>query len=151
MEKFKQITTSYYRGAQAAIICFDLTNRHSFDSVPKWVNDFSLNHNPIFERYIILIGNKADLIENREVSREEIENYVSVNKFLYFETSAKTGDNVDELFYTIGKNLYLSYKNNRNSQINNAIQIKRTASSITYTDNFQNLLKEEEKKKSCVC
>lgn len=147
MEKYKQITTSYYRGAQAAIVCFDLTSRESFNSITKWVDDFCQFYNPIFQRTILIVGNKADLIDQRQIKQEEIDTYIQMNNYIYFETSAKTGDNVEELFFTLAKTLYINYKNNMNSQIRNAIQIKKP--SLTGVDKFQNLMDKEKKKKEC--
>ena len=89
MEKYKQITTSYYRGAQAAVICFDLTSNVSFNSLTKWVEDFSHYYNKIFQKFVVIVGTKADLVEEREVQQEEINKYVEMNGFKYFETSSK--------------------------------------------------------------
>lgn len=148
MEKYKQITTSYYRGAQAAIVCFDLTNKASFQSITKWIDDFCQFYNPIFQKFIIIVGNKADLVTEREVSKEEIESFIQINNYQYFETSAKTGSNVEELFILLAKTLYTSYKNNMNSQIKNAVQTRKSLSGI---DKFQNLMIKEQKKKNSCC
>lgn len=149
MEKFRQITTSYYRGAQAVIICFDLSNRITYNSLSKWINDFCTNHNPVLEKIVIIVGNKADLIDERAVSIEEIENFVKENKYIYFETSAKTGDNIDILFDSVGKTLHSNYKTDKNSQIKNSVQIKRT--NLSEVDNFQNLLQNNKKNNKCSC
>ena len=69
---------------------------------------------------------------------------------MYYETSAKTGDNVEELFFSLAKDLYLNYKNNMNTQIKNAIQIKKSLS--TGIEKFQNLVEQEKiknKKRCC--
>ena len=55
MERYKQITTSYYRGAQACIIVFDLTNKYTFENLNKWVREYNKYHNPLFEKNIILV------------------------------------------------------------------------------------------------
>lgn len=147
MEKYKQITVSYYRGAQAAIVCFDLTNKTSFENVSRWIGEFTQNCNPMFQKIIILVGNKADLTDEREVKQEEIDTYTTLNNYTYYECSSKTGDNVEDLFYNLAKILYTSYKNNMNNQIKNAIQIKK---SLTGVDKFQNLILDKRKKK-CSC
>ena len=150
MEKYKQITTSYYRGAQAAIIVFDLTNKNSFISIKKWIEDYSQFCNPIFQRTIFLVGNKSDLIERREVTIDEIESYRKINNIFYFETSAKTGDNVEELFIDLTKSLHSLYKNNINSQISEAVKMRR--STLNNADKFQNIIeKEHKKKRKCNC
>jgi small GTP-binding protein len=149
MERYKQITTSYYRGAQAAIICFDLTSKESFKSMNKWIDEFSLHYNPIFQKFIVIVGNKADLIDKRAVSLEEIEEFVKMNNYLYFESSAKTGEKVDELFQTIAQMLYKNYKNNVNSQVTNAIQMKKSTT-LNNVENFKNLI-ENKNQKRCNC
>ena len=100
MEKYRQITTSYYRGAQGAIVVFDLTSKSSFDSVKKWIDDFCSISCPSADngKTIIVVGNKNDLHDLRAVSDEEINKFISMNNFSYFETSAKTGDGVETIF-----------------------------------------------------
>jgi small GTP-binding protein len=149
MEKYKQITTSYYRGAQAAIVCFDLTSRASFESVQRWIDDFSQFYNPMFQKSLVIVGNKADLVSEREVTAEQIENFRKINNYAYYETSAKMGDNVEELFQSLAKGLYTAYKNNMDSQIKNAIQVRKSV--LSSVDRFQNLMTKETIKKKCSC
>jgi small GTP-binding protein len=150
MEKYKQITTSYYRGAQAAIICFDLTSRSTFLSLGRWAEEFSHFCNPNYQKIVVIVGNKSDLIEEREVSNEEIQNFIKLNNYIYYETSAKTGDNVENLFLEMAKNLYTSYKNNMNTQIRNSVQTRKV-NSLNGTDKFQNLMinSKNNKRKGC--
>ena len=104
-EKFKSITTGYYRGANAAFVVFDLTSKSSFDSVSEWIENYYKYSNPDSEKHVILIGNKSDLKENREVTQEQIDNFTLNNKIKYFETSAKNGENIEECFYFIAEKL----------------------------------------------
>ena len=104
-EKFKSITTGYYRGANAAFVVFDLTYKSSFESVSEWIQNYYKYSNPDSEKYVILIGNKSDLKEKREISEEEIYDFAKNNKIKYFETSAKNGENIDECFYFIAEKL----------------------------------------------
>ena len=104
-EKFKSITTGYYRGANAAFVVFDLTYKSSFESVSEWIQNYYKYSNPDSEKYVILIGNKSDLKEKREISGEEIYDFAKNNKIKYFETSAKNGENIDECFYFIAEKL----------------------------------------------
>ena len=104
-EKFKSITTGYYRGANAAFVVFDLTSKSSFDSVSEWIENYYKYSNPDSEKHVILIGNKSDLKENREITQEQIDNFVMNNKIKYFETSAKNGENIEECFYFIAEKL----------------------------------------------
>lgn len=110
MEKYRQITSNYFRGAQGAIVVFDLTNRESFTMIQKWIDFFYQTANPQFHQTIIIVGNKSDLIDQRKVSPEEINKYISMNKFQYYETSAKSGNNVDNLFIDFTKQLVSNIK-----------------------------------------
>ena len=104
-EKFKSITTGYYRGANAAFIVFDLTSRKSFESVSEWIENYYKFSNPDYERHVILIGNKSDLKNERIITEDEIDDFVKLNKIKYFETSAKNGENIDESFLFIAEQL----------------------------------------------
>ena len=104
-EKFKSITTGYYRGANAAFIVFDLTSRKSFESVSEWIENYYKFSNPDYERHVILIGNKSDLKNERIITEDEIDDFVKLNKIKYFETSAKNGENIDECFLFIAEQL----------------------------------------------
>ena len=68
-ERYRSITNAYYKGAKGALVVFDLTNSDSFDSVDKWIRE--LRSEGDINIYIILIGNKCDLVESRLVSFEE--------------------------------------------------------------------------------
>ena len=82
----------YYRGALGAIIVFDLTHKKSFEVVPTFMNEIK-KHNPGIP--LVIVGNKADLAEEREVSSEEISKFLDTlkmewpRKVYYFEVSAK--------------------------------------------------------------
>ena len=104
-EKFKSITTGYYRGANAAFIVFDLTSRKSFESVSEWIENYYKFSNPDYERHVILIGNKSDLKNERIITENEIDDFVKLNKIKYFETSAKNGENIDDTFLFIAEQL----------------------------------------------
>ena len=95
-ERFRTITTSYYRGAHAIVIVYDVTERNSFEHIEKWlgeINKFAKENVLIF-----LVGNKIDLKEKRSVSKDEAEEIANKFKIIYFETSAKDSINIDKLF-----------------------------------------------------
>jgi small GTP-binding protein len=139
MEKYKQITVSYYRGAQAAIVCFDLTNKKSFKSVKRWIDDFSQTES-MENKVIVLVGNKCDLTLEREVSKEEIQNFVELNKYYYFECSAKQGDNIDEMFCFLAQKLYDDNKNNK---------YNHRTTKLVDMEKYKNVLDKNNKKCSC--
>jgi len=93
----------YYRGAQAAIVVFDITNSESFERATAWVKELQRQGNPNI--VIALAGNKVDLAAHRKVQVEDAQSYSDENGILYMETSAKTAANVNELFVAIAKKL----------------------------------------------
>ena len=112
MEKYKQITTSYYRGAQGAIVVFDLSSHSSFESVQQWIDEFcqiTCTEANTGDKMIILVGNKSDLVMQRQVSQEEIEKFVETNKIAYYETSALSGKGVQDMFETFANALMRKY------------------------------------------
>ena len=116
-EKFRSITTGYYRGANAAFVVFDLTSKPSFDCLGEWIENYYKFSNPDSEKNVVLIGNKSDLVDKREVTQEEIEKFAKDNHIMYFETSAKTGTNIDECFYFIAEKLVKEFENKDNEQV----------------------------------
>lgn len=94
-ERFRTITRSYFRGSEGVFLVFDVTNRKSFDNIHKWILDIkSIDNDPL----IMLVGNKCDLNDLRIVSFEEAEKKACEHGFPYFETSAKTGYNVNLIY-----------------------------------------------------
>ncbi|KAA8593099.1 hypothetical protein FQN60_018554, partial [Etheostoma spectabile] len=92
-ERYHSLAPMYYRGAQAAIVVFDITK-------PAWVKELQRQASPNI--VIALAGNKADLAERRLVEYEEAQTYAEDTGLLFMETSAKTAMNVNELFLAIG-------------------------------------------------
>lgn len=105
-EKYKSISSSYYRGSHAAFILFDLTSRQTFDDVNKWLEAFRKTCNPQNKNNVILIGNKNDLKEQRQIEQDDAEAYARANDMIYWETSAKSGENVEDVFGFVTKLLF---------------------------------------------
>eukprot|EP01111_Echinosteliopsis_oligospora_P014729 TRINITY_DN561_c0_g1_i2.p2 TRINITY_DN561_c0_g1~~TRINITY_DN561_c0_g1_i2.p2 ORF type:complete len:212 (-),score=69.65 TRINITY_DN561_c0_g1_i2:1732-2367(-) len=102
-ERYHSLAPMYYRGAQAAIVVYDITSYDSFDRAKKWVKELQRQGNPNI--VIALAGNKVDLASKRTVEIEEAQSYSDENGVLFMETSAKTAANVNELFVAIAKKL----------------------------------------------
>ena len=100
-ERFRSIAKSYFRGAVGAILVFDITNRHSFDEISNWLNLVQSLCDS--DAAAILLGNKSDLEEHRVVSTDDAEAYCSSHNLIYFETSATTGQNVQDAFLQIAQ------------------------------------------------
>ena len=95
-EAFQAITRTYYKGAIGALLVYDITRRETFTHVTKWLDD--VRTNSIKNVTVILIGNKKDLEDKRQVSYEEGEAFAKENGLMFLETSAKTAYNVVESF-----------------------------------------------------
>lgn len=107
-ERFQTITTSYYRGAQCILLVFSLTDKLTFTSLAKrWLSD--INQHSSDEVLLVLVGAKGDDHENRCVGRDEIDAFCQKTPIKYFETSAKTGEGVNELFDAIVTDLLDKY------------------------------------------
>jgi small GTP-binding protein len=102
-EKFRSISVSYYRGSDGMLIVYDVTNRKTFECVKNWVT--VCRNNSRENCNICLIGNKADLEEDRVVSYEEGKQLAEENNLFFNETSAKNGQNIDTIFGQIVKQI----------------------------------------------
>ena len=115
-ERFRTITTSYYKGAHAILIVFDITEKDSFDHVKNWVADIDKFAKQGVLR--ILVGNKCDLEKQRNVSKEEANELAEKLGIKYIETSAKDTINIETLFIDTAKYL-LSKQVNISGNANN--------------------------------
>ena len=95
-EAFQAITRTYYKGAIGALLVYDITRKDTFIHVTKWLDEVRSNSSKNIT--VILIGNKKDLEDKRQVSYEEGENFAKENGLMFLETSAKTAYNVVESF-----------------------------------------------------
>lgn len=107
---FKSIRSRFYSGSTGALCVFDLTNSQSFNNVPRWIEELFKNTGT-GKIPVIMLGNKVDLDDQRQISDKKIQNYLSAlskkldMKIRYFETSAKTGENVRTAFRSFAKQL----------------------------------------------
>jgi len=95
-ERFRAITRGYYRGAVGALMVFDVTKAASFKNAEKWLQE--LREHADADIVIMMVGNKTDLKNQREVATEEAKKFAQKNNLLYIETSALDGSNIKEAF-----------------------------------------------------
>jgi Ras-related protein Rab-1A len=101
-ERFKTITRSYYRGSHGIILVFDITNRNSFDNIRNWIYEIN-NHTE--NTCNILVGNKVDLIDKREITYEEAKEFADIYGLTYIEVSASNNINIHNVFDFLSKEL----------------------------------------------
>lgn len=102
-ERYHSLAPMYYRGAQAALIVYDITSKESFLKAQNWVRELQRQANANI--VIALVGNKLDLASKRSVENSEAKEYADENNLLFMETSAKTAINVVEVFTAIATRL----------------------------------------------
>lgn len=141
-ETYQSITRSYYRNVACAIIVFDITNKNSYSNLQSWISECRENSSGY--ALLVLVGNKNDLEDNRAIMRGEAEEFARDNKMMYFETSAKTGNNVDKVFME-------SLKKIENNIINGYYDFWTDFAGVIKQDNGKKLKKEENKKKGYCC
>ena len=109
-ERFRAMTNLYYRDAQVAILTYDITNEQSFSSIDFWIKELKYkveNENMI----LCLVGNKCDVNSNeKKVTTLKGKNFAAEHNMIFFETSAKTGEGVKDLFVTIANKVYEQQK-----------------------------------------
>jgi len=103
-ERYRSLAPMYYRGAAAALVVYDISDHDSFSGAKTWIEE--LQRQGSADIVIALAGNKKDLPESkRAVKTEEARSYAEENGCVFFETSAKTGENVNEVFRAIAQKL----------------------------------------------
>ena len=95
-ENFRSITRAYYKNSVCALVVYDISNRNSFNNVSTWIED--CRNNSSEKIFMVLIGNKSDLADKRQVSTEEGRELAEKYEMKFYETSAKTGENVNDIF-----------------------------------------------------
>jgi Ras-related protein Rab-1A len=102
-ERFKTITSSYYKGAHGIIVVYDITDKESFKNIDTWMNEVEKHASDNVSR--ILVGNKCDMDESRQVSTDEGKELADQYNIRFMETSAKESANVEEAFTLMTKEI----------------------------------------------
>ena len=142
-ERYKSLTKGFFRNAEGVMLVYDVTNSETYENLKYWMQSIKNNLGEnMGEIPIIIIGNKIDCQE-REVSVEEAENFWKEQGFPYFETSAKTGENIDKTIKFLVKQVI-------NVKEGNKEENKDYTKSIKIEKDDKNEVKNGEAKK-CAC
>ena len=109
-ENFRSIARAYYKNSVCACVVYDISSRSSFENIQSWIDDCTKQ--TAKSVLLLLIGNKSDLKDQREVSYEEGEAYAKEHNMLFLETSAKTGNNIGDIFEKSLNQIAKNIKNN---------------------------------------
>ena len=108
-ERYRSITSAYYKGAKGALIVYDITRKNTFDNIDKWITDLKLNGDKNI--CIIILGNKSDLIDKREINKNDGIKKAEMYKTAFVETSALNGDNISKAFDELIEQIVINNKN----------------------------------------
>ena len=114
-ERYRSITTAYYRGAAAIIICCDSTNKESFYNINNWIEEISKYTDKDVDKIVLM--NKCDLVEERQIEKNEIAKFEKDNGIKIMEVSAKTGNGIDKAFEYIIEKLIDNHEKKNNSSM----------------------------------
>ena len=159
-EKYKSITRQYYNNSACAIIVYDVTDIQSFKSVSKWVEECKSSNNPNI--HLVLVGNKNDLEDKRVIKKEKGEELALQFGMRFFESSALTGNNINNIFMdsckiinkNINNGLYDLEKQDSGVKIRNKNFNKEIKNEFIYFSSHKKLDKKNHSKKkrfNCNC
>lgn len=141
-ERYRSLASMYYRNANAAIIVYDITQLESLDKAKYWIKELQRQANK--DTIIILTGNKLDLNDERKISIDDVNEFTSIYNLLNFEVSAKTGENVNQLFKDIAIKLVIkNLKSNNNLNTTN----NKHSNTINLNQNTNNTTNDQ----NCAC
>ena len=145
-ENFRSIARAYYKNSICACIVYDITSRNSFNSVQSWIDDCT-KQTPR-NILLLLIGNKNDLNDKREVQYEEGEEFAKKKNMIFLETSAKTGNNIDKIFEKSVKKIDQNIIDNKYDLDNENCGIRKGLKTESFVLSVEKA-KEKKKKKCC--
>ena len=107
-ERFRNVTKSYFQSSHGLLVVYDITDKESFEKINFWIEN--IKNNAPENAKLILVGNKCDLANERKVTIEDGENKARNYNIKFFESSAKDGTNVNELFFYLANEIYQDEK-----------------------------------------
>ena len=109
-ERYRSVTSAYYKGAKGAILVYDITRKATFENIDKWIPDLKTNGDK--DIIIMLIGNKNDLENERQVTLDEGKQKAENYKVAFLETSALNGTNIQRAFQELIEDVYKNCNDN---------------------------------------
>ena len=106
-ERFRTLSKQLFRGAKGIVLVFDITNRKSFEQLNYWISSFESYG--VREEGVLIIGNKLDLEDIRQVTNKEATSVATTHSYNYIETSAKNGTNVNEAFALLAREIHIQH------------------------------------------
>ena len=102
-DRYRTIAKNYYKGSHGILLLYDVTKTSSFENIREWIKDI---REEVYEKAIIfLIGNKIDIKDQIKIKTEEAQKLAEEFNIPFFEASAKSGENVDEIFKALYKKI----------------------------------------------
>ena len=120
-ERFRSITQQFFKNADGIILVYDVTNEETFKQIHQWIED--IQKNKLQRTKVFLVGNKIDDEEKRVVQKETAETFAKEQEFEYFETSAKVGTGIEEMFAKISEQLYKIKKEYRDTDEEHSLKL----------------------------
>ena len=150
-EKFRSVTRGYYSNTCYALIVYDITDDSSFNSVKQWIEDVQSFANK--DTNLVLVGNKVDLNNKRKISKEEGQNLATEYGMDFYESSALTGENINDIFEGICQKVNQQIDEGKIdlSDPSNGISISEVEGNIKINKNLnaKNTIIAQTHKKSC--
>ena len=124
-ERYNALAPMYYRGANVAIVVYDVTNPDTLSKAKSWVNELKIKVDNI---YIVLVGNKCDL--GNKINNSSLEEYLDVNQINHYLSSAKENINIENIFNDLAKILPCHVTNNENNENNKLMYAENSTRSL---------------------
>ena len=144
-ENFRSITRAYYKNSVCALVVYDISSRDSFNNVSTWIDDCK-NQSPK-TIFMVLVGNKSDLSDRRQVNTEEGQELADKYGMLFYETSAKDGTNVENIFYDSANKIAQNIDQGYYDLENDSCGIKQGVNRIRGNNNTQQISYDNNNKK----
>lgn len=123
-ERFRTITTAYYRGAMGIMLVYDVSNLKSFENISNWIRNIEMHATQDVE--LMILGNKCDIADKRQVSKEKGEQLALQHSIKFMETSAKASINIEEAFVTLARDIKCKMEHRiEESKMNRGYQLSK--------------------------